>query len=326
MHGDVSSFEGRTVSLVSEKTTAWQAIQLFCNCAALHEWDGIATGLPAQVNLPADGPQTSDGMIVLGQMQVRRGQVSAVTANVPANRNEMIEKSGPVLATHRAGGANPCDAPGNGISGRRGQRPFARFTHLRGASAARGRSNGLTHRSGRGRARTRAAGKPIWADLPDVTDDWPRGARIPQHLTARKHGPVAIRFGGDDDPPRRLRELAGVVTIQAFAAERAVETAWPAHAVRQTARGGGVMLSFMSFTENAGREFGVTAEVELPYGTRLDQPVAGLVGFAGRGGFGRNLIGFSTEPELAAVSGSDYQGLSIEDAAGRPFPAATGAV
>ncbi|HEY3788253.1 MAG TPA: hypothetical protein VGL71_05320, partial [Urbifossiella sp.] len=55
----------------------------------------------------------------------------------------------------------------------------------------------------------------------------------------------------------------------------------------------------------------------------LDQPVAGLVGFAGRGGLGR--IGFSTEPEFAAVSGSDYQGLSIEDAAGRPFPAATGA-
>ena len=52
-------------------------------------------------------------------------------------------------------------------------------------------------------------------------------------------------------------------TIQAFAAERAIETAWPAHAVG-TPHGGGVMLSFMSFTEKAGREFGVTAEVELP--------------------------------------------------------------
>ena len=50
LHGEVSSFEGRTVSLVAEKATAWQAIHLFCNCAGLHEWDGISGGLPSQVN------------------------------------------------------------------------------------------------------------------------------------------------------------------------------------------------------------------------------------------------------------------------------------
>jgi hypothetical protein len=113
----------------------------------------------------------------------------------------------------------------------------------------------------------------------------------------------------------------------AFAAEPAVEIARPAQAVGQTVKAGGVTLSLLSFARNAGNEVRVVAELQLPYGTRLDQPVAWPTGFNGRGGgFGRNWVGSTIDPEPAPVAGMDYQGLSIEDAAGRPFPAAIGAI
>jgi hypothetical protein len=326
LHGDASSLEGRTVSLVAEKVTAWQAVQLFCNCAGLHEWDGLSSGLPGLVTAPADGPHV-DGLIVLGQIQVRRGQVGAVTAPLAVSRVALIEKAEPAVPTHLAGAVRVRAAPPGApfpIEGGKDQMLVLHISaetrlHVDGAMDVR-IERAIDER---GRERT---GRPVWPEAPDYSDDWPRGARVPPQLTNRKHGPVGIRFVHDDDAPKRLRELAGVVTVQAFAAEPAVEVAKPARTVGQIVRGGGVALSLLSFTRHVGDEIRVTAEVQLPFGTRLDQPVAGPIGLNGRGGgFGRNLIWTTIEPEPAAVTGTDYQGLSIEDAAGRAFPAAMGA-
>jgi hypothetical protein len=176
----------------------------------------------------------------------------------------------------------------------------------------------------RGRERTC---RPSWTDPPDTTDDWTRGARMPPQLVERKHGPVAIRFLRDDAPLKRLRELAGVVTVQAFAAEPAIEFDRPAEAIGKTVRRGDVIVSLVTWSSLPAGEVRVSIEAQLPYGTRLDQPVGGSSSLAGRGGrFAGPWGGIQAgEPDPVAASGTEFQGLSIDDSVGRRFSPDTGA-
>ncbi len=318
------SFASRSITLRAEKVTVWQAMQLFCNRAVLHEWDGLSFGSTGI----AGGTEPTEGVIVLGQMSARRGQLAAVTAPSPVSGIAFIDGPGPALLAHQTGSvrvralpgaALPYEATGKDIFLQLYVSAEARL-HVDGASDLRIERAIDEHGHER-------IGRPIWSDPPEPTDDWGgRGRRMPPQLAQRKHGPVAIRFAHDDDPPKRLRELAGVVTVQTFAAEQAVEIAKPVRAVGQTVRGAGVSLSLLSLSRHAGNEVRVTAEVQLPYGTYLDQPVAGPIGIGGRGGgFGRNWVALTIEPEPSAITGTQYQGLSIGDSTGRPFSAAMGA-
>jgi len=102
LHGDAAKLRGRTVTLVAEKVTVWQAVQLFCHRADLHEWDGLSS-LPAAVGLAGDVPAPAEGVQVVGQMLVRRGQVSALTVPSPAARVALLDGTGLSLPTQLAG-------------------------------------------------------------------------------------------------------------------------------------------------------------------------------------------------------------------------------
>jgi hypothetical protein len=152
----------------------------------------------------------------------------------------------------------------------------------------------------------------------------PRGIRLPIQLTERKHGPVAIHFARSDPPATRFREIAGTVTVQTFSLETIGTIRKPAAAIGRVVKGGGGSASLISWTPQPGNEVRVVAEMQLPYGSRLEHPVAGPIGFGGRR-FGRRFGGFQFEDvEPSALGGDEYQGMTIQDAAGRRFTAAMG--
>jgi hypothetical protein len=145
-------------------------------------------------------------------------------------------------------------------------------------------------------------------------------------VTERRCGPVGVRISRDEVAAKRLHELAGVVTVQAFAPEPAVEVVQPATALKRMVRGnGGVTVTVLAVDGVADSEVRVRAEVQLPFGARLDLPLAGPIGVGNRGnGFGRGWQFQPAEPEPTAVGGDEYQGLTLEDAGGTRWQMTSG--
>ncbi|HEX4592040.1 MAG TPA: hypothetical protein VH120_19050 [Gemmataceae bacterium] len=321
LHGQKQDLAGRRVSLVAGKVTTWQAVALFCNRSGLHEWDGLSSLSPwAWAEGSSESPP--EGVVVLGQLLVRRGQVSALTVPSPAARLALIDGDGPDLPTHCAGSlriraAKP-GTPFPAEAGRDALIPLqisaeARF-HVDGAADLR------IDRAVDEQGRNHDA-RPVWQPPMDDHDDWPRGVRLPPQVTDRKHGPVAVRIAREDASAKRLTELAGTITVQAFVAEPVAELGKPADEVGHTVRRGDAVFTLISVRQS-GDDVRMTAEVQLPYGTRLDSPVAGPVGFGGRGRmWGGGPFDFREEVRL---SGDEYQGLAVLDAAGRRFAAVSG--
>jgi hypothetical protein len=318
LHGETADLVSRPVTLVAEKVSVWQAIRLLCNRAGLHEWDGVSA-MPSAVSLGSHEPVApADGVIVLGQLMVRRGQVAALTVNSPAPRIALVEGAGPNPPIHRAGSvrirAAPPGAPFPTDVGRDS------LVVLQVAAEGRYSVDGAcdlridraVDEQGRGHAV-----QAVWPPPPDDRDDWPRAPRLPAAVTNRKRGPVAVRLPRDDPPARRLAHLAGTATVQAFVTEQTAEFARPVHAAGRTVRTADVACSLVSFRAD-GDEVRTTVEVQLPYGVRLESPVAGPVGIGGRGG--RFWAGGQIEmTEEVRRGGTDYQGLSVLDAVGRRF-------
>jgi hypothetical protein len=330
LHGDAKRFANRTVTVVSGKATFWQALDLFCHRAGLHEWEGL-TGLPGEVSGPSgesDQPALSEGVQVLGQMMVRRGQVSALTIPSPAGHVALLDGPGRAVPSHLAGSVRVRALPGFSMPVDVGK---DQLLVLGVTAEPRLRIDGATDLrieraiDERGRSRTV---KAVWADPPDEREDWPRGGvRLPPQVTERHSGPVGLRISRDEMPSKRFRELVGVVTVQAFAPQPVVEIAKPAEALRRTTRGAaGVAITVIALEDAGNGETRVRAEVQQPYGVRLDLPLAGPIGVGNRGnGFGRGWAGFQpSDPEPNTVNGDEYQGLTLEDSAGKRWPVATG--
>jgi hypothetical protein len=321
VHGDPAHFEGRTVTVVSDKATYWQALDLFCHRAGLREWDGLSH-LPQVLG---DAATPLDGVQVIGQMLVRRGQVSALTVPSPSGRIALLDGPVPASPGHLAGSVRVRALP-HGVSF---PADFGKdqFVVLRVTAEPRLRIDGASDLrieraiDDHGRSLN---GRAVWADPPDERDDWPRGTRPPPQVTERRAGPVAIRFARDDS--RRLRELTGVVTVQAFAAEKAVEVARPSEAVKRPIRSpDGVVFTIQAVEAADGGDVRLRAEVQLPYGVRLDLPVTGQIGGGNRNGFGRGWVAFQADDtEPAPAGGDDYQGLMLEDANGRRWAVTSG--
>lgn len=330
LHGDAKRFANRTVTVVSGKATFWQALDLFCHRAGLHEWEGL-TGLPGEVSAPSgegDQPLLPEGVQVLGQMMVRRGQVSALTIPSPAGHVALLDGPGKGVPSHLAGSVRIRALPGVSIPVDVGK---DQLLVLGVTAEPRLRIDGATdlriERAIDETGRSRSV-RAVWADPSDEREDWPRGGvRLPPQVTERHSGPVGIRITRDEAPAKRLRELAGVVTLQAFAPQPAVEVTKPGESLKKTVRGnGGVAVNVLAVEDAGNGEILVRAEVQLPFGVRLDLPLAGPIGVGNRGnGFGRGWAGFHIpDPEPNTVRGDEYQGLTFEDAAGKRWPVTTG--
>ena len=249
LHADNDKVAARSVTLFAEKLTAWQAIRLLCHRAGLHESDG--GGLPPAVLADAPGPLA--GMLILGQMPVRRGQLGALTAPSPVTRIDLVDGPGQDPPTHDAGSVRIRIGPAATQTPSASNKEIlvGLFVMAEGGLHVDGAADLRIDRAIDERGHERAS-RPTWPLVPDEPDDWPRGVRLPPQITERKHGPVAIRFEKDELPTRRLRELAGAVTIQAFAAEPIGDIVRPA--AGQSLRKGGVALTLASWNRNPDGE------------------------------------------------------------------------
>jgi hypothetical protein len=158
-------------------------------------------------------------------------------------------------------------------------------------------------------------------DEPEEFVRWPNGRSGPPPSVPRS-GPVGVRVRRGEAGAKRLRELAGVATVQLFVAEPAVELARPGAAIGKSVAGtGGASLRLAGYTAVEGGGILMTAQVQLPFGVQLPQSATDLVGAMVRpwGGIPPQ------EADLSAASGTDFQGLSLEDGQGRRFAVVNGA-
>jgi hypothetical protein len=318
--GDPAKFRNRTVTIAAGKAPFWQALQLFCHWAGLREWDGTTT-LPPLVPGQAPIPETG-GVQVQGQMVVRRGRLSAFTITAPPCRIALIDGRGPALPTHHTGAIRVRGlAPGTGASGNDVLLPLqvSSEPRLNAHDALDLRIERAI--DDRGRAVTAFVVKADPPDEPEEFGRWPGGRSLPAPSVPRC-GPVGVRLRRGESLAKRLRELAGVVTVQIFVPEPAVQLAKPADSVGKSAAGpGGVSLKLAGLTRLDGGAVRVTAQVQMPFGVQLPLPVTDLVGAMIRpwGGIP------PTEPDLSPAVGTEYQGMALEDEQGKRYGVLNGA-
>ncbi len=332
LHGDPARFQGRTVTVTSGPVTFWQALQLFCHRADLHEWDGLSP-LPPEVSDPTvpDHPTPSIGGVrILGQALARRGLVTPLRSTSPPIRYALLDGPGAALPAHFAGSvrvrALPPGTPFPTDVGKDILLPLqvSSEPRLNAHDALDLRVDRAIDEQGRAlRVQT------VRLEFTDEADDTVRrfnGRAAPPPMITRS-GPVSVRIRQAETPAKRLRELAGAVTVQAFVAEPAVEMPRPAEAVGRIVGGeGNVALKLVGLHRLAGGEIQVIAAVQLPYGVQLAHGVGGMVGMPMRNGFGGQWGGMQlSDPDLSPAEGAEYQGLVIEDAQGRRFAAVNGA-
>jgi hypothetical protein len=326
LHGDPAKFKGRTVTIVTDPWPFWQALPLFCQWAGLHEWDGYSPLPPA---LPGTSAAETGGVQVLGQMAVRRGRLSAYTWTAPPARVALLDGPGPAGPAHHAGAVRVrCLPPGTPFPAEAGKEDFLLPLQI----AAEPRLNAHDAVDLRVERALDDRGRPLPATTVKVEiardeDEWQgrgfNGRFIPPPPATRS-GPVAVRLPRGDRPAKRLRELAGVITIQTFAAAPAVTLAKPADAVGRPGQGeDGLTLKLIALTRLNDHEIQVTADEHLPFGVQLPHAVSGSVGIGAWGGRGFGGI-ITDEPETAPAGGTDYQGLSLEDDHGRRFAVVSG--
>jgi hypothetical protein len=323
LYGDPVALGRRTVTLAAQKVTPWQALRLFCVQAGVHEADYRS---PSSPPVPLSGEEirvVREGTLVLGQTLVRRGQLSAITIQSPAMHVELIDGHGPDLPAHLAGSVRVRAAPVGFQQAAAGTYTLYLLASGEPRLALEGPTDLRVERAVDENGRAIGA-HAIWPPPNEDHDDWPRGGRVPAIVTNRRRGPVAVGLEvGTGAAPKRLGELAGVVTLSTFPAELAVTLSKPNESEGQSVQSGDVAFTLKTFLRHTDGDVRITAQVRMPYGTRLDSPVAGLIGMPGRG---RGMwAGQELYVEEARVAGDpEYQGLCLTDATGRPFKAVAG--
>jgi hypothetical protein len=324
LHGDTAKHDGRTVTLAADKVTVWQALRLFCDRAGLHEWDG-ASQLPSTAG-EKDGPTSrNDAVLIVGQTLARRGLQGPLALSARQTHLALIDGAGPSLPAHHAGSIRVrAVRAGLPVPVEVGKDSTVTLSvtaeqrlHIDGASDVR------IERAIDDRGRDRVC-RPVWIEPSEDREEMRRG-RVPSQILNHKRGPVAVRIEPGDGPPKRLRELRGVVTVNVFTAEPVVDVPRPAEAIGRTVRAGAVGLTPVTVERASPTEWRVVAELRLPYGVRLEQPITWPILVPGRGGFGRPFGGIQfDEPEPVPITGNECQGLTLCDGTGRRFAAVTG--
>lgn len=280
LHGDPERFRRRTVTFSTGRATVWQAVELFCHRAGLHEWDGFSALPPIVAREGGQGQAAFDGVQVLGKLPVQRAQVASLMVSTPAPRIALLDGVVP---------APPCQHCGS-------VRIRARLLPKNEDISSKDLLIGLQV-SSEGRLNCYGAyglridraiderGRMVTATeiRPEPSHDLselPRRAFLRQNmnLVPRVSGPAMIGVKGSDPPPARLKELAGVMTLQTFVPDKEVELPWPKNRRPQiTAAGQVVIVS----AEPSDEFVPVVVHARLPYGVQLQAPVANPAGAMG---------------------------------------------
>lgn len=280
LHGDPERFRQRTVTFSTGRATVWQAVELFCHRAGLHEWDGVSALPPIVAHEGGQGHAAFDGVQVVGKLPVQRGQVASLMISTPAPRIALLDGVVP---------APPCQHCG---SVRIRARLLPKNEDIQSQDVLIGlqvSSEGRLNCYGAHGLRIDRAiderGRMVTATeiRPEPSQDLselPRRAFLRQNLNLapRVSGPAMICIKESDPPPARLKELAGVMTLQAFLPDKEVELPWPKNRRPQVAAAGNVVIVS---AEPSDYFVPVVVHARLPYGVQLQAPVANPAGAMG---------------------------------------------
>ena len=183
-----AKFQGRTVTAATAGPVPfWDAIDLFCQKADLHQWDGFSRADAEWPQAAAGpGPATSDGQMILPQRPGRansrprtRSSCSTAPTRLPTGRSGAVRVRVP--------------PPGTPIEGGRAPTRCVAAADLGRAEVALAGAHGHPRRPGRGRPRPVGGGVPAARERPEAT-------------TLSRSSSTAIIMQG---PPRRAARRAG---------------------------------------------------------------------------------------------------------------------
>jgi hypothetical protein len=308
----------------------WDAVELFCRKADLHEWDGFS-------RVPGLGSQQQQGAIeILGQGGIQ-GQVfiarSGRRVNRPApNAIALLDGPGPALSASRSGavririppigtlidGVNPVGADEVLLPIQLSAEPkllwqAATDVRIHRAIDDHGRSLVCT---------------PATHGVSGDEEDLVIINNVLMQAPYRRGGPVAVRVQRGDKPATRLAELAGSIAAQVRVAEPLAVAETPLKAIGQTIHGNaGVTLKVATAAPSEAGAITIGVEIHMPRDVQLTQQGVAAVQFAGQlqlqGGLIRVNRAGGDMPTLPAGA-TDYMGLALEDAKGQKFTASRG--
>jgi hypothetical protein len=334
---DPARFKGRTITVATGKVSAWEALEQFCRKADLHEWDGFLSLNGVRTpTVPAAPPVPVGGFLPIQGLQGRvviRGGRTAQATSAPGNHVVLLDGPGDALPTHHAGAVRvrvlppgtpfPVAATGDDML-----LPLQVSAELRlhcpGALDLR------VERAidDQGQALAATAARPAPAGEVQEWVVMANGALIPGPAAARG-GPIGVRLRRGEKPAKALRELAGVVSAQVRFADTVAVVDGPAASVGKVIPGEhGITLTLSALERTPRDEIKLTVGLQLPTEIQVARPPAGVAALPGL------LPGMPVPAQNGVViqqivvaqgggaasgpaGGTDYQGLSLEDAQGR---------
>jgi ABC-type amino acid transport substrate-binding protein len=330
-----AKFRGRTITAATPgPIPLWDAIELFCRKADLHEWDGYSRvgGLVNQQQTP----QVINGGFQ-GQVIVRSGRVRQ---NGPTpNSIVLLDGPGPKLPVCRSGAVQiRIPPPGTPIDG------LAPVAADEVAVPLQISAEPKLHWQGtvdiridravddRGRSLTVVpAAREAVSD--EVEPIFLNGAVM--FGPVRRGGPVGIRVRRGEPPAPMIKELSGAIAGQVRVSEPLAVADAPLKMAGQTIRGGaGVMVKITTASRADDGDVTMSAEVHLPPEVQIAQQAAGQAGMMVGGAMmiqggvviRQGAMGPGGQMPAAPAGTTEYQGLSLEDAKGRRFTVRRGMV
>jgi hypothetical protein len=312
---------GRTITAATPGPIPfWDAVELFCRKADLHEWDGFSrlTGVP-------DAPQPGPGMFMplQGQVIVRR---SYRNGNPPPAGVVLRDGPGTLLPNCRSGAVRIRVAPiGTAIDGVTAAGADEVILPLQILAEPKLHWQGAVDlridRAMDDRGRSLICSAAV-RDVPNDDEElvFLNGINGVFMTNLPRHGgPVGVRVQRGEKPGTRLAELSGCVAAQVRVAEPLAVADAPLKAAGQTVYGkSGVTLKVASASRSDAGEISVGVEVHMPTDVQLSG--SGALQMVPGGGVRQVRSGDTQLPAGA----TEFQGLSIEDGKGRRFAATRG--
>jgi hypothetical protein len=325
----------RKVTVKSGPIPVWEAVELFCRKADLHEWDG-ATPMPGVPTPPSTAIATGNvavfgglqGQVVVGGRSVRSGQL-------PDGRVILLDGPGTVTTSHHAGAVRLRVLPHGTpfpmtIMGDDLLFPLqaSAESRLQFAGALSVRIEKAIDEFGKNHEATGVVVPTVNAD--DVTFVvLPNGAMMAQPASGRA-GPAALRIARGDKAAKSIREIVGEMTAQVHVTEALARIDGPMKSGMSANGPDGVSVKLNDVTMPSAGELKISIELSLPPEV---QPMGALAGVAGgRVAFQGGIV-FQQQLGIAAkvanlpplpTGTTEYAGLSIEDAQGRRWTATHG--
>jgi hypothetical protein len=315
----------RKVTVRAGPLPVWEAVELFCQKADLHEWDGLTPrpGAPTQPNEFRNN-MGARGIQVQGQIIVN-GRIVNNTGSPPA-RVVLLDGPGPSLAGCHSGAVRIRLLPhGTPFPGE--LRADELVLPLQVSAEARLQWSGVV-----GVRIDRAIaddGRSIQAT--GVLPSGPAGDVAPVMIinnaaVINPAGPVmagaaAVRLQRGERAVRSLRELAGELTGQIRVTEPMVQVAAPLAAGAGATSPGGAEIKLLKVDVEDG-QWKLTVQTNVPIDQNANAAFNGRIVF--QGGVVVQQMGAAVKPTPLGSGQMDFNGLSLEDAQGRRWPAVAG--